>query len=90
MKDSIKDNQVHITLKLFAVYQETLGVPEKEMQLPTGTTVGEVHDRLIQAYPQLSQWKDLTRFGLNFQFVEANTPLADGDELVLIPPVSGG
>jgi len=86
----MENNRVHITLKLFAVYQETLGMPEKKMQLPAGTTVGEVRDRLIQAYPQLSQWKDLTRFGLNFQFVEANTPLADGDELVLIPPVSGG
>lgn len=79
-----------VTLKLFAVYQETLGVPEKRLTLPVGTTVGEVRDRLLADHPTLSRWRDLTRFGLNLQFVEADTPLKEGDELVLIPPVSGG
>ncbi len=79
-----------VMLKLFAVYQETLGVSEKRLTLPVGTTVGEVRDRLLSDYPTLSRWRNLTRFGLNLQFVEADTPLKEGDELVLIPPVSGG
>lgn len=81
---------ITIKLKLFAVYQETLGRSEKEMVLPIGTTAGEVRDRLITDYPTLSNWKDLTRFGINLQFATASTHLKDGDELVLIPPVSGG
>lgn len=32
----------------------------------------------------------ITRFGINLTFANADTPLKDGDELVLIPPVSGG
>lgn len=83
-------NEITINLKLFAVYQETIGLSEKVMVLPEGTTVGEVRDRLIADYPSLSKWKDLTRFGINLQFAEASTPLKNGDELVLIPPVSGG
>ncbi|MEL6262606.1 MAG: MoaD/ThiS family protein [Cyanobacteria bacterium J06626_6] len=83
-------NPVTVTLKLFAVYQETLGVSEQVLQLPAETTAGEVRDRLIASHPTLAEWKDLTRFGVNFQFVEADTPLQNGDELVLIPPVSGG
>ena len=79
-----------VTLKLFAVYQEALGVPEKEMVLPVGTTAGEVRDRLLMDYPTLTRWRDLTRFGINLQFAEADTPLRNGAELVLIPPVSGG
>lgn len=86
----ITTENMTVTLKLFAVYQETLGVPEKRLTLPVGTTVGEVRDRLLADYPTLSRWRDLTRFGLNLQFVEADTPLKEGDELVLIPPVSGG
>jgi len=39
---------------------------------------------------ELKQWRDLTRFGVNLQFVEPDTRLQDGDEVVLIPPVSGG
>ena len=81
---------ITVKLKLFAVYQETLGRLDKEMVLPIGTTAGEVRDRLIADYPTLSKWRNLTRFGLNLQFVAASTPLEDGDELVLIPPVSGG
>ncbi len=81
---------ITITLKLFAVYQETLGVPEKKLTLPAGTTAGEVCDRLLTDHPTLLRWRDLTRFGINLQFVPADTPLQSGDELVLIPPVSGG
>ncbi|PZO14204.1 MAG: molybdopterin synthase sulfur carrier subunit [Leptolyngbya foveolarum] len=83
-------NTIEITLKLFAVYQEALGVEEKTLVVPVGTTAGEVCDRLIADHPELAQWKDLTRFGVNLQFVEAHTVLTAGDELVLIPPVSGG
>jgi sulfur-carrier protein len=81
---------ITVTLKLFAVYQETLGVPEQRLSLPAGTTAGQVRDRLVQEHPQLAAWRDLTRFGINLQFAEADTPLQEGDELVLIPPVSGG
>ena len=62
------DNTITITLKLFAIYQEALGMPEQTLELPAGTTAGEVRDRLITAHPTLAQWKDLTRFGINLQF----------------------
>jgi len=81
---------ITITLKLFAVYQETLGLPEKQLELPSNSTVGDVLNRIISAHPTLAKWQELTRFGLNLQFVESSSPLHDGDELVLIPPVSGG
>lgn len=81
---------ITITLKLFAIYQETLGLPETTLTLPVGATAGDARDRILLEYPKLSPWKDLTRFGINLQFAEADTPLKEGDELVLIPPVSGG
>ncbi len=81
---------ITVTLKLFAIYQEVLGVPETQLTLPVGTTAGEVRDRLLTEHPQLAPWRDLTRFGINLQFAEADSPLQAGDELVLIPPVSGG
>ena len=83
-------DEIEITLKLFSVYQEALGVEETVMRVPVGTTVVVVCDRLIADYPELAQWKEVTRFGVNLQFVEPGTVLNSGDELVLIPPVSGG
>ena len=81
---------VTVTVKLFAVYQEAYGVPELTLELPEGTSVEAVRDRLIAEHPELEQWRDVTRFGINFQFSDPGTQLQTGDEVVLIPPVSGG
>lgn len=83
-------NKIQVTVKLFAAYQEAYGTSELILEFPQGSSVVKVRDRLIQEHPELSQWRDVTRFGLNFQFVEPETLLKNGDEVVLIPPVSGG
>lgn len=83
-------NTITITVKLFAAYQEAYGVPELKLDFPEGTTVAAVRDRLLAEHPELDKWRDLTRFGINLQFVEPETPVKAGDEVVLIPPVSGG
>jgi molybdopterin synthase sulfur carrier subunit len=84
------NSNVIVTVKLFAAYQEAYGTSELQLEFPVGTTVVAVRDRLIAEKPQLAQWQALTRFGINLQFVEPETPLQNGDEVVLIPPVSGG
>jgi molybdopterin synthase sulfur carrier subunit len=81
---------ITVTVKLFAAYQEVYGVPELVLEFPEHTPVAAVRDRLIAEHPELSQWRDVTRFGVNLIFVEPDTILQDGDEVVLIPPVSGG
>ena len=81
---------IRILVKLFAAYQEAYAVPELAWQVPQGTAVGEICDRLIAERPELRPWKELTRFGINLQFVPKETILQEGDEVVLIPPVSGG
>jgi sulfur-carrier protein len=83
-------NVIDITVKLFAAYQEAYGVPELCLELPAGTTVQALCDRLITEHPELKPLRSITRFGVNLQFVEADTALQSGDEVVLIPPVSGG
>ena len=81
---------ITVIVKLFAAYQEAYGVPEQVLEFSAGASVAAVCDRLISEHPELAQWRDLTRFGVNLQFVEPDTLLQDGDEVVLIPPVSGG
>ncbi|MBD2015663.1 MoaD/ThiS family protein [Microcoleus sp. FACHB-53] len=86
----MSESSVSVTVKLFAAYQEAYGVPELVLKFPPQTSVSAVLDTLITEHPELSQWRNLTRFGVNLQFVESDTILQDGDEVVLIPPVSGG
>jgi len=81
---------VVVTVKLFAIYQETYGLAELQWQFPPGSPVGAVRDRVLAEHPELEPWRDLTRLGVNLQFVDPSHPLQTGDEVVLIPPVSGG
>lgn len=81
---------ITVTVKLFAAYQEACGVSEVQMEVDRSATVVVVRDRLIADHPQLAQWRDLTRFGINLQFVAPDAVMQDGDDVVLIPPVSGG
>lgn len=84
------ESAITVTVKLFAAYQEAYGVSELVLEFPPQTPVSAVLDTLIAEHPELEQWRNLTRFGVNLQFVESDILLQDGDEVVLIPPVSGG
>ncbi len=81
---------ITVTVKLFAAYQEAYWVPELQLDVPAHTPVAAIADRCCQDHPQLKQWRPLTQFGVNLDFVPPDTPLQAGDEVVLIPPVNGG
>lgn len=86
----MSESTITVTVKLFAAYQEAYGVPELVLEFPEGTCVSGVRDRLIEEHPELESWRNITRFGVDLEFVEPDTVLKEGDEVVLIPPVSGG
>jgi molybdopterin synthase sulfur carrier subunit len=83
-------SEISVVVKLFAAYRECLGREEIHLTLSGPTTVGAVLETILAAHPELKPWQPLTRLGVNLQFVTADTWLMDGDEVVLIPPVSGG
>ncbi|MDE5102093.1 MAG: MoaD/ThiS family protein [Trichodesmium sp. St19_bin2] len=86
----MNNSKITITLKLFAVYQEAYKIPEVQLSISPGTTVSQLLEKVISQYPELEKWQDVTKFGINLNFVPPETILQDGDEVVLIPPVSGG
>lgn len=79
-----------IIVKLFAAYQEAYGVPELELEVEPEATVGTLGDRIRANHPELIPLAPVTRYGVNLDFVETSYQLSDGDEVVVIPPVSGG
>lgn len=89
-KVSLKMSAITITVKLFAAYQEAYNQSELKLQFPSSVPVATVLDHLLQEHPELASWREVTRFGVNWEFVPENRLIEDGDEVVLIPPVSGG
>ena len=82
--------EITVMIELFSVYQEAFGATELSYQFPPNTPVKAVLARLTIDRPALAQWHDVTRFGINLEFVDPDRVMRDGDEVVLIPPVSGG
>jgi len=79
-----------ITIRLFAAAREIVGKGEIEIPSEPGQTVASAWGRLCEGYPRLEGLAQTIHFALNQEYVACDTPLNDGDELALVPPVSGG
>jgi molybdopterin synthase catalytic subunit len=74
-----------ISVRLFAALREQAGTRERSLEVEDGATVGDVW-ALLELGPEPAGLV----YARNREYVERSTPLADGDEVALIPPVSGG
>ena len=74
-----------IRVRLFAALRERARAGEVELELPDGARVGDALARLEHLAGGLS-----LVMAVNREYAAADTPLSPGDELALIPPVSGG
>ena len=81
---------MHVTVRLFALIREKAGTESLALNLPDGAVVEQAIEAVRHQHPALEPYLDNLRFSLHMDFVEADTALRDGDEVVLIPPVSGG
>jgi MoaE-MoaD fusion protein len=76
---------VRVTVRLFAALRERAGAGRRELDLPPGATAGDVFAALeIGAEPSG------LAYAVNQEYADRSLALEDGDEVALIPPVSGG
>jgi MoaE-MoaD fusion protein len=76
---------VRIVVKLFAGLREHAGSAERELELPEGARVADVWAPL-----DLGEEPEGLLYAVNKEYAPAARRLDDGDEVALIPPVSGG
>ncbi|MFO1539168.1 MAG: molybdenum cofactor biosynthesis protein [Chloroflexota bacterium] len=81
---------MEVTVRLFALQRRQLGTKALPLTLPDGATIADAWAALVAAHPVLAPAATSMRFARNAVYADPATPLADGDELALIPPVSGG
>ncbi|MEZ4905131.1 MAG: MoaD/ThiS family protein [Spirosomataceae bacterium] len=73
----------------FGIAKEIIGQLEWPMELEEAGTVADLKGKLIEQFPDFQRLSSL-RVAVNTEYVEDNTVLNPHDEIVLIPPVSGG
>jgi MoaE-MoaD fusion protein len=76
---------VLIAVRLFAGLRERAGTGERELELPEGARVEDLWTAL-----ELGEQPAGLLYAVNRSYAPPATPLANGDEVALIPPVSGG
>lgn len=79
-----------ITILCFAGVREALGTRQLTVQLPNNALAGSVLRTLSEQYPALRPLAAYVRIAVNNAYASAETPLHEGDEVALIPPVAGG
>jgi molybdopterin converting factor subunit 1 len=81
---------MRVRVRLFASLRETVGRSEVLLDLHEGATAEEAWQRLARDHPDLSARRPRLTAAVNKSYAPFDTPLRDGDEVVFVPPVSGG
>lgn len=79
-----------ITLRYFALWREQMGREEETREVASGTTVAALIDAVTADQPRLVALRPSTMFMVNQEYAPPGQALGDGDEVAVIPPVSGG
>ena len=81
-------SRIQVTVRCFASVREALGAEVLEVALPIGCTAAALREQLGARAPQLLRLP--VAFAVNRAYARPETVLHDGDEVALIPPISGG
>jgi len=80
---------MNVKVKFFALGRELVGRGELDMVLPEQAGVSALIESLKKDYPRFAQLNSYL-IAVNMEYAAADTPLKEGDEVAIIPPVSGG
>lgn len=81
---------IEVKVKLFAVAKQIVGKGELTLELPEGSTAADLFEHLEGRFPRLKELRGSLAFSINREYAGRERSLEGGDEVALIPPVSGG
>ncbi len=76
-------------VKAFGISRDMVGQGEFDLDVPEGYTVALLRADLTRKFPRLRNLRSLF-IAINNEYAQDSLTLAEGDEIALIPPVSGG
>lgn len=81
---------MRIRVLFFGLLKDICGRAEDLLELPEGSTAGSVFDHYATAFPRLRAMASSIVLARNHEFSPVTQQVFDGDEVALLPPVSGG
>ncbi len=98
----MRDEAIQVTVTFLGLLRDQMGRPRLELELPAGSTYRDLLDALAPvAEARLCEWawdRERREFsdrvkvshGRTLAALDPVLPLADGEELIVFPPVAGG
>ena len=81
---------MQVNVQYLGMLREIAGREGEPVDVPELTPLSELYSALQQRIPQLQQFRHAIALAVNCEYSGGETILRDGDEVALIPPVSGG
>ena len=81
---------MELNVRLFALYRERAGGNTVSVTLPDGATVADLTDEVRRQIPELAPPEVKIVVAVNTDYADPDIILHPGDDVCLIPPVSGG
>lgn len=79
-----------VTVRLFARLRELAGASELRYELPDGAIARTAWESLVREHQTLEEYEPVISCAVNAEYARFKSPIADGDEIAFLPPVSGG
>jgi molybdopterin converting factor subunit 1 len=79
-----------IKVLLFGAAADRAGTRETELPVEGGVTLAELWPLLTEQFPGLAPMRDTLAFAVNDEYARGDAVVSPGDEVAVLPPVSGG
>jgi sulfur-carrier protein len=79
-----------ITVQFFSYYKDLTHTSEMEVEVQSGSTLGDCMDQVYQSHPALRDFKKSTLTAVGVEYQKLDYLLQPGDKVSLFPPVQGG
>jgi sulfur-carrier protein len=79
-----------VEVLLFGAAADRAGTRKVHLEIEGGSTLAEVWPLLAERYPDLSSMRDTLAFAVNGEYARLDGRVEPGDEVAVLPPVSGG
>ena len=81
---------MRVSVRLFALAKQVAGRGELWLDLPEDAKVADLRRALAAACPNLEPLSTTAMVAVAAEYATDDQPIAEGDEVAVIPPVSGG
>jgi molybdopterin converting factor subunit 1 len=82
--------EIYVTVLYFASAKDATGCRKESFGLSEGGTIKDLLSKISKTHPKIIDVLKTMQFSVNYKVVDVNTLLKEGDEVALLPPISGG